>query len=131
MKYSVVFSSYTERHYIKTFAKRYPGAWEKTLKALTIQFTSVDLLFETSIAETICVSADNDIRICKTEFKIVGTDLSRHASGYRCIIAIHASTETVHVLLVYGKTNVAGDKETAWWQRVIRDTYPDYRELMP
>lgn len=130
MKYQVVFLPFTQRHYIKSFAKKYPGAWDKTLKALTLEFTFIDRLFETTIAEAIHISPDNDVKICKTEFKVSGTDVSRHASGYRCIIAIHTSTQTVKVLLVYGKDNVEGRKETAWWESVIKDTYPEYKDIL-
>lgn len=130
MKYQVVFLPFTERHYIKSFAKKYQGAWDKTLKALTLEFTLVDLLFQKSIAEIICVSPDNKVKICKTEFKVLGTDVSRHGSGYRCIIAIHVDTGIVNVLLVYGKGDVDGKNETAWWQSVLRDNYPQYSNLI-
>ena len=130
MKYQVVFKPFTERHYIKSFAKKYQGAWNKTLKSLTIEFTYVERLFEKTIAETICVSADNSIKICKTEFKILGTSVSRHASGYRCVIAIHKETNTVKVLLIYGKGDVSGKNETAWWKNLVKDTYPEYRDIL-
>lgn len=130
MKYQVVFLPFTERHYIKSFAKKYQGAWDKTRKALTLEFTLVDLLFQMTIAEIICVSPDNSIKICKTEFKVLGTEVSRHASGYRCIIAIHVDTVIVNVLLVYGKGDVGGKNETAWWQSLVRDTYLQYRNLI-
>ena len=130
MKYQVVVESYTERHFIKPFTKKYPGAWDKTLKGLLLEFAYVDLLFKTQIAEIICVSSDNSVEICKTEFKIVGTDISRHASGYRCIIAIQRSTMTVHVLLMYGKGDVSGSNETAWWKGVIKDNYAEFKTLL-
>jgi hypothetical protein len=130
MKYQVVFLPFTERHYIKSFAKKYLGAWDKTRKALTLEFTLVDLLFQKTIAEVICISPDNNIKICKTEFKVLGTDVSRHASGYRCIIAIHVDIQVVNVLLVYGKGDVEGRNETAWWQNVVKDAYSQYKNLM-
>lgn len=129
-KYEVVFRPFTERHFIRTFAKKYKGAWNKTLKSLVVEFTFADVLFEKSIAETICISADNDIRICKTEFKILGTEFSRHASGNRCIIAVHKSTAAVHVLLVYSKGDIRGSNETVGWQTIIKDNYPEYRDLL-
>ena len=129
MKYQVVFLPFTERHYIKSFAKKYQGAWDKTRKALTLEFTLVDLLFQKTIAEIVCISNDNSVQICKTEFKVLGTNASRHASGYRCIIAVHVTTGVVNVLLVYGKSDVDGKNETAWWKNVVRDTYPQYRDL--
>ena len=130
MKYQVIFSPFTQRHYIKSFAKKYPGAWDKTLKALILEFTFVNRLFETTIAEAIHVSPDNSVRICKTEFKVLGTDVSRHASGYRCIIAAHTNTQVAKVLLVYGKGDVEGKNETAWWQNVVKDTYSEYKGML-
>jgi hypothetical protein len=130
MRYQVVFQHFTERHYSKTFAKKYSGAWDKTRKALLIEFTYADLLFSKSIAEIICVSPDGNIQICKTEFKILGTNVSRHASGYRCIIAIQRDTMTVHVLLIYSKNDCDKTNETVWWQEMIKDNYPEYREML-
>lgn len=130
MKYQVVFLPFTERHYIKSFAKKYQGTWSKTLKALTIEFTFVQFLFEKNIAEIICASADNGVKICKTEFKILGTRVSRHGSGCRCVIAIHESAKLVNVLLVYSKGDVGGKKETAWWKNLVKDTYSEYRDIL-
>ena len=130
MRYKVIFEPYTERHYIKSLQKKYPKAWDKTVKALAIEFSRVDLLSNSQIAEVICVSPNNDIRIYKTEFKILGTNVSRHTSGYRCIIATHTNTLVVKVLLVYGKGDVNGKNETAWWQNVIKDNYSDYRTML-
>jgi hypothetical protein len=129
MKYQVDFEIFTERHFIKDFSKKHKGAWERTLNGLMLEFTYVDLLFEKSIAETICVSGDNNIKICKTEFKIAGTEVSRHASGNRCIIAVHQSISKVYVLLVYHKGDI-GDNETAKWKLIIRENYPQYSGLL-
>ena len=130
MKYEVIFRPFTERHFIRTFAKKYKGAWGKTLKSLVVEFTFTDVLFEKSIAETICISADNDIRICKTEFKILGTEVSRHSSGNRCIIAIHKDTTAVHVLLVYFKGDIRGPNETSSWKAIVKENYPEYRDFL-
>lgn len=130
MKYQVVFKPFAERHYIKSFAKKYPGAWSKTLKALTIEFSFVQLLCEKNIAEIICLSPDNAVKICKTEFKILGTQMSRHGSGCRCIIATHENTKHVHVLLVYSKSDVEGKNETAWWTNLVKDAYPEYKNIL-
>ncbi len=131
MKYSVIFELFTERHYIKGFEKKYKGAWDKTYKSLIVEFTFVNILFEKSIAEIICVSEDNNIKICKTEFKVLGTNMSRHGSGNRCIIAIHELEQIVRVLLVYGKTDVSSSgKETEWWKKVIKENYLEYKKII-
>ena len=69
-------------------------------------------------------------KLCKTEFKIVGTEMSRHASGNRCIIAVRKSTAVVQVLLVYSKGDIGGANETAGWKAVIKDNYPEYKDLL-
>ena len=130
MKYQVDFGHFTERHFIKEFAKKYKSAWDTTLKGLLLEFTYVELLFDKSIAETICVSADNTVKICKTEFKIAGTQVSRHASGNRCIIAIHQDTSRVQVLLVYTKGDLGDGNETAKWKSLVRENYAEYAKLL-
>ena len=117
MKYGVVFEQFAETHFIKKFARKYKGAWEKTREGLLLEFSLVDLLFEKKIAETKSISRDGEIRMCKTEFRVAGTDMSRHASGNRCIIAIHAEPKMVRVLLVYAKTDLSGTNETAKMER--------------
>jgi hypothetical protein len=125
--YHVVFTEFAERHYIKSFKKKYKNAWESTLIALRFEFANFDLLFQKSIAEMIMDSPG--ICICKTEFKIAGTNISRHASGNRCIVAIRKETSTLSVLLVYHKNDIGNGNETANWKNIIRENYPEYKGL--
>ena len=125
-EYEVVFEPFTERHYIRLFAKKYKNAWDTTLGFLSAEFRFIDALFLKNKAETIFDS--KEIKICKTEFKIAGTQQSRHGSGNRCIIAVHKDKKVVKVLLVYGKTDVKGPRETNWWHGVIKNNYPDYSD---
>ncbi len=126
--YEVIFESFTERHYIKTFAKKYKGAWDITQRVIIEEFKQIDLLFLKKTVEVICDCGN--IKICKTEFKIAGTKESRHGSGNRCIVAIHKSENKVCVLLVYHKNNLSGGNETVEWKLVIRDNYPEYKKLL-
>jgi|ERR1035437_1765313 hypothetical protein len=128
-KYDVIFEPFTERHYVRTFAKKYLSAWDFTRKTITEEFEKIDVLFQKSIAEQI-TDKNADIVICKTEFKISGTQESRHGSGNRCILAVHKSENKVCVLLVYHKNNLRGGNETAEWKAVIKENYPQYRELL-
>lgn len=126
--YTVVFTDFTERHFIKSFKRKYKNAWDSTLVALRFEFGNFDLLFQKSIAEKIF---DNSaVSICKTEFKIAGTDVSRHASGNRCIVAIGKETNTIFVLLVYHKNDIGGGNETEAWKNIIRENYPEYAKLL-
>lgn len=128
-KYEVIFEPFTERHFVRTFAKKYKGAWDFTLGTLIEEFEKIDILFLKSIAEYI-TNKKADIVICKTEFKIAGTQESRHGSGNRCIVAIHRNPNKVCVLLVYHKNNLGGDNETASWKALVRENYPEYRNLL-
>jgi len=128
MKYEVVFESFAERHFVKSFAKKYKGAWDSTVKGIIDEFTFFDLLLSTTIAETIV--SYGDVRICKTEFKISGTGESRHGSGNRCIVGVHKNTCKVCVLLVYGKTDMSGSNETAGWKALVKGNYPEYSKIL-
>ncbi|TSC56462.1 MAG: Uncharacterized protein G01um101418_331 [Parcubacteria group bacterium Gr01-1014_18] len=127
-KYEVVFESFTERHFIKTFARKYKSAWDLTYSFLVEEFGVFDVLFNKNMAQTIIDSAD--IKICKTEFKISGTQESRHGSGNRCIVAIHKNINRVSVLLVYHKNDLTGSNETASWKNLVRDNYPEYSGIL-
>ena len=126
--YEVVFEPFTERHFIKTFAKKYKNAWQFTLEAILQEFRFFDELFLKNTAETIIDSLE--VKICKTEFKISGTQESRHGSGNRCIVALHKNTNKICVLLVYHKNDLGGGNETTNWKRVIKENYPEYSDIL-
>lgn len=128
MKYEVVFESFAERHFIKSFSKKYKGAWDFTFKFLKEEFEQIDLLFLKNVAETIVDS--ECVKICKTEFKIAGTQESRHGSGNRCIVAVHKNINKVCVLLVYHKNDLGGGNETANWKNMIKNNYSEYQEML-
>lgn len=130
MKYEVIFEPFTERHYIRTFSKKYKNAWDITLKLIREEFEQIDILFLKSIAEYI-TDQQKDIVICKTEFKIAGKQESRHGSGNRCIVAIHKNMSKVYVLLIYNKTDLTGgNKETDKWKKIIKDNYKKYFDIL-
>jgi len=127
--YEVIIELFAERHFIKTFAKKYKKDWDFTLSALIREFQSFDVILEKSIAEEI-TDRNANIVICKTEFKISGTQESRHSSGNRCIVAIHKNTNKVCVLLVYNKNDLGGGNETVNWKKVIKENYSDYSVIL-
>lgn len=127
--YEITIEYFAEKHYIKAFEKKYKKAWDITLTALRREFQSFDVLLQKSIAEVIS-DKNSDVVICKTEFKISGTQESRHSSGNRCIVAVHRSVNRVHVLLVYHKHNLVQGNETLAWKNLIRGNYSQYREIV-
>ncbi len=128
IKYSVKIEHFAERHFIKKFAKKYHSAWDITIEALIREFQSFDVLLIRTIAESI--TETSNIRICKVEFKIAGSNQSRRSSGNRCIVAVHKDINIVNVLLVYHKNYLGSGNETAKWKQIVKDNYPDYGALL-
>ncbi len=128
-EYQVIIEPFTERHFIKAFAKKYKSAWDTTLDFLLTEFKFIDALFSKSVAEYI-TDKNAEIVICKTEFKIAGTPESRHGSGNRCIVAIHKNENEVRVLLVYHKNDLGGGSETGNWKSLIRENYQEYSNIL-
>ena len=129
INYEVSIEPFADRHYIRTFAKKYKRAWDFTLSALIREFQSFDVILEKTIAEEI-TDRNADIVICKTEFKISGTQESRHGSGNRCIVAKHKDKNKICILLVYHKNDLGGGNETANWKNVIKENYPEYSSML-
>lgn len=128
IKYSVVINQYAERHFIKTFKKKYGRAWDITIETIIRELQSFDVLLIRSIAEVITQTVN--IQICKVEFKIAGSNQSRRGSGNRCIIAVHKDKGLISVLLIYHKNDLGNGNETAKWKQVIKDNYSEYRHLL-
>jgi len=128
IKYSVNIKQYAERHYIKSFAKKYGRAWDITIETLIRELQSFDILLERKIAEMITGNAN--IKICKVEFKIAGSNQSRHGSGNRCIAVVHKDVSSINVLLIYHKNDIGDGNETAKWKQIIKDNYSEYRGLL-
>lgn len=124
IRYSVIIQPFAKRYYFKKFSKKYKGAWDITWRAICEELQRFDSLLETSVAETI--TTNGNVRIAKTEFRVVGTRESRKSSGNRCIVAVHNDIGLVKVLLIYHKTDLGDGNETAKWKQIIKDNYPEY-----
>lgn len=125
--YSVQIEQFAERHFVKSFEKKYQLHWVPTLRSIVDGLERIDSLLLTDRAETIC---DVDgIKIVKTKFRVDGTKESAKTSGNRCIVAWHKEKQFVSVLLVYAKTDLRGHNETAEWQKLIKNNYPQYQHL--
>lgn len=125
--YSVKIENFAEKYFIKSFQKKHKAHWDITLRAITAELERIDKLLQTDKALIIC---GDDIKIIKTKFKIAGTKESAKTSGNRCIVAWDKDKQTVNILLVYGKTDLSGYNETAQWKSLIKDNYPEYKDLI-
>lgn len=119
--FSVTIEDFAERHFIKSFQKKYQGKWDMTRRAIIAEFERIDNLLLTDRAEII--SDAGGIQIIKTKFRIAGTKESAKSSGNRCIVVLHKEQRAVAVLLVYNKTHLSGKNETAEWKALIKEAY--------
>ncbi len=125
--YTVEIEDFAERHFIKKFRKKYKQNWKLTEDAIRTMYERVDSLLEKKRANIIC---DVDgVRIIKSEFSIVGTNISPKSSGNRCIAACIVTERTVKILLVYSKNDLSEHKETSAWKKLITENYPEYGNL--
>ena len=124
--YSIHIRPYAERHFIKTFEKKYPRAWNITLDAIRAQLSRVDSFLETTKAEII-ISCDT-WHLLKCEFAVAGTRESPHASGNRYIVYMDEEKHECHILLVFYKWDYSW-QETNWWKLQIRENYPELKEV--
>lgn len=126
--YSVKVEVFAEKYFIKSFQKKYKTHWDITLRAITAELERIDMLLQTDRAVTIC--CDNNVKIIKTKFKVVGSNESAKTSGNRCIVAWNKDKQIVNILLVYGKTDLSGNNETAQWKSLIKENYPEYSKIL-
>lgn len=126
--YSVTIEAFAERHYIKSFQKKYKGAWEVTQRAIVSEFERVDMLLQTTKADL--VTEAGEIKIVKADFRVAGTKESAKASGNRCIILVNEEKKLVSVLLVYCKTDLPSTNETAEWKKLVLSGYPELKKYV-
>ncbi|MCC6323515.1 hypothetical protein IT400_01850 [Candidatus Nomurabacteria bacterium] len=122
--YTVQIEDFAQRHFIKSFEKKYKIHWDITLRAIVAELERIDTLLLTDRAEI--VYDGGDIKIIKTKFKVVKSKESAKTSGNRCIVAWHKDNRFVFILLVYGKTDLGGGKETTEWKNIVKENYPQY-----
>lgn len=125
--YSVEFSSFTERHYIKAFAKKYKSAWDGTLVDIEEVCRRIDAVLEYNRADLISTVAQ--YKLVKLDFAVEGTRVSPKSSGNRCILFIDEDTRSVKVLLVYSKNDISPPNETAKWRAVVKAEFNDVAEI--
>lgn len=127
MNYFVQIEPFAVRHFIKNFKKKYKTRWDFTLRAIIAELERIDTLLLTDRADIIC--DDGNIKIVKTSFKIAKTKESAKTSGCRTIVAWDEAGQSVSILLVYSKTDLSGNNETAEWKNIIKTNYLQYKHL--
>ena len=122
-KYNVVVEPFAERHFIKSFAKKYKSQWAKTLANIIFICEHIENVLKTQRADLI--SASGDYRLVKMDFTIFGLKVSPKKSGNRCILLVDGKMRMVRILLVYAKTDLPSKNETQEWKNLVWREYKD------
>lgn len=121
--YKVSVCDYAKRHYMEAFEKKYWAAWEKTFKIIENMLRRIDELLKTSKATKIHIC--KKWYIAKCEFKIAWSNESAKTSWNRIIIYVDTDILEVKILLIYTKTDIKGNNETAWREKEIKNNFKE------
>jgi len=129
--YGVKIEQYCDSHYIKDFVKKYSDRrWELTLESIK-KYAAKPGKTAGQTNRMNFIAGDDERKIFKGEFKMHGTNVSAKSSGNRFILAANTKKELSRILLIYKKQDhVKGKHETAWWQGIIKDRYPELADLL-
>lgn len=125
--YSVTFDTYSERYYIKDFAKKYKSNWDKTHTTIVEVCRRIDNVLKYKRADLI--KAIDCYKLVKLDFAVEGTKMSPKSSGDRCILVINEETRSVRILLVYSKNHISEPNETVKWKKHIKDNFSEYKVI--
>jgi hypothetical protein len=129
VNYSVTIEEFAERHYIKSFHKKYKTAWDVTLRSIVAEFERVDVLLSGTDRAELITELEH-IKILKTSFRVAKTKESAKTSGNRCIVLVDEKKRAVSVLLVYTKTDLPSTNETAEWKKLVLNNYPETKKYL-
>ena len=128
--YQVSFSDFSERHYVRNFAKKHKSNWARTSATIVDLCQRIDNLLASGRQQVDLIKAVSDHKLVKLDFAIHGSRKSPKGSGNRAILWVNESDRKVTILMVYSKNDVKGKKETVWWQKQIRDNCSDVYEML-
>lgn len=122
--FEVEITPYAQRHFIKSFSKKYKKAWEITQTAILREVERIDnVIGETNRAETI--KCQENILIVKLYFRVAGTKDSAKGSGNRAIIFVDNKVCECKILLIYSKNEICQPNETQKWENIVKENYPE------
>lgn len=122
--------AYSTRHFIKRFAKDYPGKrWDITFRSIEQDLRRVHALQTTQQVDEL--KRGSGCILFKYDFTVAQSNVSPKASGNRCVIFLDTETHQQTILLLYGKPDLPKNQhETAWIYAVVEQEYNDVWERL-
>ena len=132
--FTVRFSDYAKRHYLKRFEKDYIGKqWEITKESIfqdlaRIKTGDSDLQRTGQVDE---IWHKDDYWIFKYDFRVALTKESTKSSGNRCIVFLDNSVNKIIILMIYGKSDLPKNTgEQAFIEQTLNREFNEYMNLV-
>jgi len=128
--YRVLFSEYSERYFVKTFAKKYKGKqWTVTQKSIFQDLKRIRELQKTQQVDELQHSGK--FWLFKYDFAVAQTGVSAKKSGNRCLVFLDASRYLQTVILVYSKNNIPKNRnETDFLTKTLSKQFPELQDKL-
>lgn len=127
LNYSCVWREFAERHYAKTFSKKYKSSWLTTRNDIDDMCRRIDRVLEFARADLI--ASIGSYKLVKLDFAVAGTRTSPKSSGNRCILYVDEETRRVEVLVAYSKNEIGPPNETSKWKQLVKAQYGDVAQI--
>lgn len=129
----VEFESYAERHFLKSFEKKYgQRQWSITLESIKQDISRIGME-SSDIQRTQQVDElwhNDQYWIFKYDFRVAQTKESTKTSGNRCICFLDLKSKSAKILLIFGKSDLPKNMgEQAYIEKTLKDQFPSYLNL--
>jgi len=128
--FTVEFSNYAKRHYLKRFEKEYKGKqWEITVESITQDLARLKIsnsdLQKTQQADELWHK--DHYWIFKYDFRVAQTKESTKSSGNRCIAFLDNAANKIIILIIYGKGDLPKNiGEQTFIEQTLDKEFRDY-----
>jgi hypothetical protein len=128
--YRIFFTKYSERHFMKRFAKEYKGKrWIVTIDSIFQDLKRVHAMQLTQQVDEL--KHGLDCKLFKYDFTIAQSGVSPKASGNRCVVFLDTARHRQDVLMVYGKKDLPKNiSETQYIYKIIEEQHKDLWERL-
>lgn len=128
--YLVFFSDYSDRHYLKKFAKKYKGKrWQITLDSIFQDLKRIRALQSTQQVDEL--KHGQDCKLFKYDFTVAQSGVSPKASGNRCIVFLDSKTHKQTILFVYCKNDLPKNvSETKYIYKLVEKNFLNFWERL-
>lgn len=112
--FSVTYTNYSKRHYLKDFQKKYKGKqWDFTERSFIQDLMRLRMENNTtqSSSQIDELKYNEHEYLAKYDFKIALTNESTKSSGNRCVLYINNIKNIIEILIIYNKTHLPKNKD--------------------